>query len=317
MVPTSDEIIVLNDAERRQVSLRHSWIDFMATVPMPALWVSGHILEIGVPSPLVRELRANISISRTQDSKAIGYRTFLQKLLTPLNRKILRSRSYRNALAFRGIVERNPCDIDGSQLHFHFFLWERHGRFQSDVDLMNRTASSLTNLWYSKVNPISTRLYQPIDIQVITDPEVLQRVAFYELKANPLTESYELFDDWRSGLKYAEPYPSTADQFRKLLNNKRTTTAAVKPQQVAQQAGDSLTREAAKEEHIKMTATSIRTYGSFVGFRASKDLNDRLQRLSGALGRHKSDVIRYLLVRCLAAYEADGEAIARIRRELH
>jgi predicted DNA-binding protein len=66
-----------------------------------------------------------------------------------------------------------------------------------------------------------------------------------------------------------------------------------------------------------MNAQPTTVYNHFIGFRASDDLHARLESFSRALGRQKSDVIRYLLARCLNAYEGDGEAIARIRRELY
>jgi predicted DNA-binding protein len=66
-----------------------------------------------------------------------------------------------------------------------------------------------------------------------------------------------------------------------------------------------------------MTTEPINVYNSFVGFRTSDDLNARLQRFSTVLGRRKSDIIRYLLVSCLNAYETDREAIAKIRQELY
>jgi hypothetical protein len=43
----------------------------------------------------------------------------------------------------------------------------------------------------------------------------------------------------------------------------------------------------------------------------------RLDRFSGALTRRKGDVIRYLLLSCLNAYEGDPDAIAKIRQELY
>jgi hypothetical protein len=58
-------------------------------------------------------------------------------------------------------------------------------------------------------------------------------------------------------------------------------------------------------------------YDKVIGFRAPADLHARLARFSSALGRHQSDVIRYLLISCLSAYEADKGAIAKIRQELH
>jgi len=66
-----------------------------------------------------------------------------------------------------------------------------------------------------------------------------------------------------------------------------------------------------------MTTELVNVYNSFVGFRTSDDLNARLQRFSTVLGRRKSDVIRYLLVSCLNAYETDRDAIAKIRQELY
>jgi hypothetical protein len=66
-----------------------------------------------------------------------------------------------------------------------------------------------------------------------------------------------------------------------------------------------------------MTTEPVNVYNSFVGFRTSDDLNARLQRFSVVLGRRKSDVIRYLLVSCLNAYETDKEAIAKMKQELY
>ena len=66
-----------------------------------------------------------------------------------------------------------------------------------------------------------------------------------------------------------------------------------------------------------MTQPPNTIYNSFVGFRASRELHDRLDRFSGALGRRKSDVLRFLLVRCLSAYERDTVAIEKIKQELY
>ena len=66
-----------------------------------------------------------------------------------------------------------------------------------------------------------------------------------------------------------------------------------------------------------MNYEPVKTYPDYIGFRASQDLNARLNRFSRALGRRKSDVIRYLLVGCLKAYEADKDAIAKIKQELY
>jgi predicted DNA-binding protein len=66
-----------------------------------------------------------------------------------------------------------------------------------------------------------------------------------------------------------------------------------------------------------MTQPSNNIYNSFVGFRASRDLHHRLDRFSEVVGRRKSDVLRFLLVRCLNAYESDAKAIDRIKQELY
>jgi len=58
-------------------------------------------------------------------------------------------------------------------------------------------------------------------------------------------------------------------------------------------------------------------YDRFIGFRAAEELNTRLERFCTALGRQKSDVIRYLLLSCLNTYESDKQAIAQIREELY
>ena len=66
-----------------------------------------------------------------------------------------------------------------------------------------------------------------------------------------------------------------------------------------------------------MTSQSVNVYNKVIGFRASGDLEVRLERFSRVLGRQKSDVVRYLLVSCLNAYEADRDAIAKIRQALY
>lgn len=66
-----------------------------------------------------------------------------------------------------------------------------------------------------------------------------------------------------------------------------------------------------------MIAETPIVYNKVIGFRVPPDLDFRLHRFSSALGRRRSDVIRYLLVSCLNAYEANNEAIAKIRQELY
>jgi metal-responsive CopG/Arc/MetJ family transcriptional regulator len=58
-------------------------------------------------------------------------------------------------------------------------------------------------------------------------------------------------------------------------------------------------------------------YNRFLGIKVPDDLAERLDRFSRSLGRQRSDVIRYLLVSCLNAYEGDRTAMAKIKQELH
>ena len=66
-----------------------------------------------------------------------------------------------------------------------------------------------------------------------------------------------------------------------------------------------------------MTDQVNHTYTRFVGFRAPDDFTARLERFSLQLGRRKSDVVRYLLVNCLNAYEGNTDAIAKISQEMY
>jgi predicted DNA-binding protein len=66
-----------------------------------------------------------------------------------------------------------------------------------------------------------------------------------------------------------------------------------------------------------MSDRTFHVYKKLVAFRASDELHARLAQFSKALGRRQSDVIRYLLISCLNAYEADKNAIAKIRQDLH
>jgi len=66
-----------------------------------------------------------------------------------------------------------------------------------------------------------------------------------------------------------------------------------------------------------MTTEQTPIYTRFVGFRADEVLHQRLVGFSKRLGRRKSDVVRYLLLNCLNAYERDNEAIAKMRQEMY
>lgn len=65
-----------------------------------------------------------------------------------------------------------------------------------------------------------------------------------------------------------------------------------------------------------MNQTHERIYNQFVGFRAPHDFLNRFERFSKTVGRSKSQVCRYLIAQCLTAYEADKDAISKIRQEI-
>jgi hypothetical protein len=71
-----------------------------------------------------------------------------------------------------------------------------------------------------------------------------------------------------------------------------------------------------KGMHNKMTQTHEQIYNRFIGFRSPDDFSQRFERFSKSVGRSKSQVCRYLLSQCLSAYEADNDAIAKIRQEI-
>lgn len=58
-------------------------------------------------------------------------------------------------------------------------------------------------------------------------------------------------------------------------------------------------------------------YGRYVAFKATDDLVERLDRFSRALGRKRSDVVRFLLAQLLNAYAADPKAIQKLREQMH
>ena len=65
-----------------------------------------------------------------------------------------------------------------------------------------------------------------------------------------------------------------------------------------------------------MSHTQERIYSRFVGFRAPDDFSLRFERFSQSVGRSRSQVARYLIAQCLSAYEADPDALAKIRQEI-
>ena len=60
-----------------------------------------------------------------------------------------------------------------------------------------------------------------------------------------------------------------------------------------------------------------RIYSDFLGFRAPADLVVRLDRFSQKMGRRNSDVMRFLITRCLNSYEGDEQSIAKIKTEFY
>jgi len=201
-----DEFIVFNTVEHQTIELINAWSEFLSNVPVPALWVTAHV-QGSTPKkrfqPL-HELRINIAKSHARDTKALHYRTFLQKFLTRVNKKALKSKTWSKAFAFRGVVEPNCSDTTGSQLHFHFLLWEPGGRFACEPELMNETARCLTELWVALVNAADTKHSKPIDIEIVTNKDQAKRIADYEHKRKCLSESCELFDDWSMSIKLPE-----------------------------------------------------------------------------------------------------------------
>jgi hypothetical protein len=65
-----------------------------------------------------------------------------------------------------------------------------------------------------------------------------------------------------------------------------------------------------------MNQTQDNIYNRFLGMRAPQDFVQRFELFSKQVGRSKSQVCRYFLAQCLSAYEADKDAIAKIRQEI-
>jgi hypothetical protein len=196
--PELDESIVLRPEEQIRRLTTFGWNKFLASVPVPSLWVTAHV-DLS-PSrhhnAALDHLRTDLLGSHSEDVIANLYRVFLQKVLTPLNRKILKSRTSSNTFRFLGSLERNGSDLTHKALHYHFFLWDAHGLFLSDPDSMQHTARTFESIWLRKVNSKVSVRYKPIDIQFVRTREDAIRVASYMNKANPFVKSYELFDDW-------------------------------------------------------------------------------------------------------------------------
>ena len=65
-----------------------------------------------------------------------------------------------------------------------------------------------------------------------------------------------------------------------------------------------------------MNQTQDNIYNRFLGIRVPEDFGNRFELFSKQVGRSKSQVCRYFLAQCLSAYEADKDAIAKIRQEI-
>ena len=65
-----------------------------------------------------------------------------------------------------------------------------------------------------------------------------------------------------------------------------------------------------------MSQTQDNIYNRFLGMRLPEDFVNRFELFSKQVGRSKSQVCRYFLAQCLSAYEADKDAIAKIRQEI-
>ncbi len=207
---TLEESIPLTPGEKSRLLSRKSWDTFLGSVPVPALWVSAHV-DVSQARPayaaLNQLIEIDLKVSRSRDSIATAYRVFLQKLITQLNRKILRSRTSTNTFRFLGSLECSSVDVVGHPPHFHFFLWEPAGLFIQDPLALPTTASTLKSLWHQKVNNKESARCKPIDIQTIWTPEDAQRVAMYTNKSNRHFTSYELFDDWSSSIRATASAP--------------------------------------------------------------------------------------------------------------
>jgi hypothetical protein len=195
---TIEESIELRTEERTRLLTRTGWDAFIANVPLPALWVTAHVdFSLSRTSnDALEQLKMDLKTCQSKDAIANAYRTFLQKILTRLNRKILKSRNPTTTFRFLGSLERNSLDLGGRDLHYHFFLWDPTDRSIEDSLGLKRTAETLRSLWLTKVNNKVTERYKPIEIQVVLNRKNAVRVAEYTNKTNPLVTSYELFDDW-------------------------------------------------------------------------------------------------------------------------
>jgi hypothetical protein len=209
------------------------WADYISNVPLPALWVTAHVdlslaylktnetkrikasvLEQFPKDNLtrqnrdaalelvtrqiqrmrrVRAMRDALSVCKCEETKAAQYRIELQKIITQVNRKVLKSRSADRTFSFRGCLGVNS---DRRNLHYHFLLWEPTGLFSREPHTMVTTQNALTTLWLDKVNNTSSNRYKPIHVEPVFNQIGAQNLASYMVRDDSFITSYEIFDDW-------------------------------------------------------------------------------------------------------------------------
>jgi hypothetical protein len=202
-----EESIPLRPNEWINQQARKQLKDFRSSPPVPCLWITAHIAD---PIPrskgaALEKLSIDLGHLGTADLISNAYREFLQKQLIRLNNKLLRYKSTGLCFHFRGTLERNSSDPVGRNLHYHFALWAPKHLFKSDPCLMQSTKDTLIVNWHRHVNDQATERYKPIHIDIINTKEDAARIASYEAKSNPMTQAYELFDDW--SLAGCQPIP--------------------------------------------------------------------------------------------------------------
>jgi hypothetical protein len=193
-----EESIPFSPAEMISQQTRNQLNTFRSNTPLPCLWVTAHLGDpiIRTKNAALEKLSNDLGHLGTTDLIAGAYREFLQKLLIRLNHKLLDYRKTRLCFHFRGTLERNAADPSGRRLHYHFAFWAPNNLFETDPSLMRRTKQKLIELWHQRVNNQGSERHKPIHIDLVNTRQDAEHIASYEQKANPMTQGYELFDDW-------------------------------------------------------------------------------------------------------------------------
>jgi hypothetical protein len=218
--------------DKRLLAQAINWGQFLSSIPTPALWVTAHVdlslswlkrtelktvkaslletfpegiskakdrkaaLEILKKQTKlthrVKAMKDVLNTCRSEETKAAQYRIELQKLMTQLNRTVLKSRSAEAAFAFRGCLGVNS----DRHLHYHYFLWEPSGLFAREPVVMVATQNALRNLWLDKMNNTRSQNFHPIYIEPILQPIGIETASRYMIRSDLFTASYEIFDDW-------------------------------------------------------------------------------------------------------------------------